>query len=114
MNNSWSNLPTDIYKDTNADNYLEKLAEPLPEPPKPDIETKLVDIATEVEKPKAYINPEKKYEKPKELSPVSEPVNIYEPGFRTDMYAAMVKYFREKKREKENVQKLREKLGLRG
>lgn len=117
MSNSWSNLPTDDYKDANFDNYLEKLAEPLKEPPKPDIKTELVDVAAGVESGETYIPKERKPFKEKKeagITSVSEPVNIYEPGFRSDMYAAMVKYFREKKKEKENVQKLRERIGLRG
>lgn len=117
MNSGWSQLPTDAQADSNFENYMEKLAEPMPEPPKPDIPTQLVDFAGEAEKKQTYIPKDTKpfqERKAAGITKVSEPVNVYEPGFRSDMYSAIVKYFKEKRAEKERVQKLREKLGLRG
>lgn len=111
------------FKETNTDNFdseLEKLSADLPEPPpapKPDIETKLVDLATEVEDKKQYLPQEgekKPFEKRKEAGVrVSEPVNVYEPGFRTDLYEGIMRYFKEKRREKDRLEKLRAKIGLR-
>lgn len=114
---SWTNLPTDDQAESNFDNYMEKLAEPMPEPPKPMLETKLVDIAEEVVTPKTYVaqeGQEKPFEKKKaDGFSVAEPVNIYEPGFRSDLYEAMVNYFRSQRKTRENNQRLREKIGLR-
>lgn len=117
MSGGWNYLPTDAQADSNFDNYMEKLAEPLPEPPKPDIATELVDIAAGVENQETYIPKERKpFQERKEagVTAVSEPVNIYEPGFRSDMYEAMVNYFKEKKKERIRLDKLRERIGLRG
>lgn len=106
------------------DEYLERLSAPLPEAPKctQDLPTVLVDVATEVENKKQYI-PRDGEEKPFEAAKkkagggptnVSEPVNVYEPGFRTDLYAAIVQYWKKEKRIRERNDELRKKLGLRG
>jgi len=85
----------------------------LPPPPKFEpIETKLVDLAGEAEAPKKYT--EKAYEKPKSALATSEPLNVYEPGFRSDLYAGITKYFREKRDERRRLDDIRKKLGLRG
>ncbi len=114
----WENLPTDIQAETNFENYMDKLAEPMPEAPKPVLETKLVDFATEAEAPKTYVvkeDEQKPFEKRKEDGfSMSEPVNVYEPGFRSDMYEAIVNYFKQQRKVRENNQRLREKIGLRG
>lgn len=109
------NLPTDELKDVDYTNYEEKLFEPLPEAPKPVVETKLVDLASEIEKPKTYV-PDETEEKPKDANKklgLAPPVNIYEPGFRTDMYAALVNYFKAKRATKERNAELRAKMGMR-
>lgn len=113
---SWNNLPTDPDADLNFDNYMERLTKPIPEPPPPDMPIKTVDLATESETPKTYIpKDEKPFQDRKAagVSKVSEPVNVYEPGFRTDVYDGLIKFFRERNQRKRELEKLRDKIGLR-
>lgn len=113
MADAWDYLPTDVEKEHD---YTDMPVDPMPEPPKLVLETKLVDIATEAEKPKNYLNEgeEKKFKETKETPGyMNTPVEIYEPGFRSDMYEAMLKYFKEKKERSRQLDALRNKLGMR-
>lgn len=108
----WSNIQ--------AKDELDSLDESIPEAPvypKPDIETKVLDLASEAEDKKQYVvkeGEEKPFEKRKRDGfQVAEPVNIYEPGFRSDLYEGLQKYFREKREEKDRVERIRKKIGLR-
>jgi len=113
---SWTNLPTDADSEVNFDNYMEKLTKPIPDPPPPDIPIKMVDVATESEKPKTYIpRDEKPFQEKKAggVAKVTEPVNIYEPGFRQDLHDGLIKFFRERNQRKRELEQLRDKIGLR-
>jgi hypothetical protein len=105
--NTW-NLPEPEAKEDPS------LFEELPMAPevKPIIETKLMDIATESEAPKKYIDGVAHKDRPKQS--MNEPVNVYEPGFRSDMFDAMVDYFKKRREVKHRNEELRKKLGLRG
>lgn len=106
----WENIP--------EDEASEIVVDELPPAPKPILETKLVDIAGESEKPKNYLN--EGAEKPafKERQESGEkfmntPVDIYEPGFRQDVYEGLVDFFKKRKAEKDKLDRLRDKIGLR-
>lgn len=100
--------------------YMEELSEPLPEAPKPDPvevpmeKTVLVDYATEVENRKNYLEEghEPGWKKKKEEGTVSPPVDVYEPGFRSDLVAAIKRYWADQRKTREKVQKIREKTGI--
>lgn len=105
--------------DRDFEKHMSEWAEPLPEPPKPVPEsvpmerTVVVDLATEAENKKQYIDEgEAKWKKNKEEGTMAPPVDVYEPGFRTDLYAAIKKYFKDQKAIRENNQRLREKMGM--
>ena len=106
--------------DRHFDSYMEEWSQPLPEAPKPDPvevpmeKTVLVDYATEVENKKNYLNEgqEPAFKKQREEGTVAPPVDVYEPGFRTDLVAAIKRYWREKRETADKVQKLQKKLGL--
>lgn len=104
--NTW-NLPTDDYKGVDHTNFEEKLFEPLPEPPKPIIETKLMDV--DPEEKKTYIEPTPHREREKKT--MNEPVNIYETGFREDTFNALIDYFKKKREMQKKHEFLRQKLG---
>ena len=85
---------------------------------KPILETKLVDIAGESEKPKNYLNegaekPAFKERKSRGEKFMNTPVDIYEPGFRSDVYEGLVEFFKKRRAEKDKLDRLREKIGLR-
>lgn len=108
MNNIWT---LEDQKDVDWSN----LEEGIPEAPapKPDIETKLVDITPEK---KTYI-PEAGDKKPFETRKeegfsMAEPVNIYEPGFRSEVKDALIKYWKEKRERRDHLDSLRVKLGF--
>lgn len=115
----WDRLSTDDQKDSNWENYMEVLAEPIPPPPKPDTATVLVDLATEAEKPKTYVaEPEegekKVFEKRKEEGfSMAPPVDVYEPGFRSDLYDAIVEYWKNKAAQRQKLADLKQKIGMR-
>ena len=105
---SWTNLPQ-IEDDIDGS---------IPEPPvykEPDTKTEIVDLATEAEKPKTYVPEEKKFKERKESGEIkaSTPVDIYEPGFRSDMYDAILNFFKEKKKMQHKHAALKEKMGWR-
>ena len=112
---SWSSLPE---KDS-FDSELEKLSEPLPPAPMmhdPGTQIELVDLAAAEENRKTYLGQgeKKKFEQRKEEGfSTSPPLNIYEPGFRDDLHDALITHFKKLKRERENNQRLREKMGMR-
>lgn len=101
------------------DSYMNEWAEPLPEPPKPAPEevpmekTVLVDLASEVENKKTYIGEgEPAWKKKKEEGTLAPPVDVYEPGFRSDLYAAIKSYFKKQAETRKKVQAIREKTGI--
>lgn len=103
------------------DSYMEDWAAPLPPDPRPTPEsvpmekTEIIDLATEAEKPKNYLNEgeQKPFEKLKEEGfSMAPPLDVYEPGFRTDLYKAIKGYFKDKKATREKLQAIREKTGI--
>mgnify|MGYP006967775710 FL=1 len=92
----------------------------MPEAPKPDPvevpmeKTVLVDYATEVENRKNYLEEgqEPAFKKKREEGTVAPPLDVYEPGFRTDLVSAIKRYWREKRETQQRVQALQKKLGL--
>jgi hypothetical protein len=108
--------------DRDFDKYLEELSAPLPEeppaPPPPESipmeKTELMDLASEAENKKTYLDEggEPSWKKKKEEGTLAPPVDIYEPGFRTDLYAAIKGYFKKQKETRDRVQKIREKTGI--
>lgn len=105
----------------NFDDYVEELSRPLSEPPPPpapvpDTKTELIDLAGAVENRQKYIpdepsSKEARLEKVKEKG-FSPPVDVYEPGFRTDLYEAIKNFWREKKKTRDKLDKIREKTGI--
>jgi hypothetical protein len=100
------------------ENDSEPVVDELPPAPKPILETKLVDIAGESEAPKNYLNEgaEKPAFKAKQDSGekfMNTPVDVYEPGFRSDVYEGLVEFFKKRRAEKDRLDRLREKMGLR-
>ncbi len=103
------------------DSYMEEWAAPLPpapEPPPPEAipmeKTQLVDLASEVENKKTYLdeNAPPAWKKKKEEGTLAPPVDVYEPGFRSDLYAAIKSYFKKQRDTREMVQRVREKTGI--
>ena len=105
----------DRYFDQNMDELP-----PMPEAPKPDPvevpmeKTVLVDYATELENRKNYLEEgqEPAFKKKREEGTVAPPLDVYEPGFRTDLVSAIKRYWREKRETQQRVQALQKKLGL--
>lgn len=102
------------------DSYMDEWAAPLPEaplPPPPEAvpmeKTVLVDLATEVENKKTHLeeNSEKRLARKAEGT-LAPPVDVYEPGFRSDLYAAIKSYFKKQRDTREMVQRVREKTGI--
>lgn len=106
----WANIPQ------KEEDYLD-IDTSIPEPPvyrEPDTKTVLVDLATEAENKKTHVPEEKVFEKRKEEGfSMAPPVEIYEPGFRSDMYDAILNYFKEKKKVRDKNQEIRKKFGWR-
>jgi hypothetical protein len=103
------------------DSYMEEWAEPMGEAPKPPPEavpmekTVLIDIAGESENPKNYLNEgqEKAFEKrKKEGFEMNAPVDVYEPGFRSDLVSAIKNYWRFKRETRERHDAIRAKTGF--
>lgn len=100
----------------NFDSYMEEWSQPLPPDPRPVPEavpmerTQLVDIATQAEAPKTDAKPfEKRKEEGFSMAP---PLDVYEPGFRSDLYAAIKSYFKHQKVTRDKIQAIREKTGI--
>ncbi len=101
------------------DSYMEEWAQPLPEPPPPPPEvvpmekTVLVDLASEVENKRTYIGDEDPAWKLKKAEgTMAPPVDVYEPGFRSDLTAAIKDFFRKQAETRANNQRIREKTGI--
>lgn len=100
----------------NFDEYLETISGGIPEAPpvykEPDTKTVLVDI--DPEEKKTYTPDEKAFEKRKEEGfSLGPPVDIYEPGFRSEVYEALVNYFKGKREQKAHFEELKKKMGWR-
>lgn len=103
------------------DTYMNEWAEPLPPDPRPVPEsvpmekTVVVDFVGEAEKPKTYLDEGDKpafKKRQEEGFSMAPPVDIYEPGFRSDVYAAIKRYFLDKKATQNRIQAIREKTGI--
>jgi hypothetical protein len=102
-----------------VDKYMQEMSAPLPEEPKwepapeatPMEKTVLVDVATEVENKKTYDHGRAWQEKKLEGN-VAPPVDVYEPGFRSDLAEAIKDYFKKQKATRDRVQAIREKTGI--
>lgn len=104
--------------DRDFDAYLDRLSAPLEEPPpapapEPMENTVVVDLATEVENPKTYLDEgtERRLKQAAEGT-VAPPVEIYEPGFRTDLYEALTDYFKKKREIRRNNDRIRQITGI--
>lgn len=104
------------------DRYVDSLDTAIPEAPLPESvpmeKTVLVDMAGELEagaKPYVATEGNKPFEKRKAegVTNYAPPVDVYEPGFRSDLYEALVAYFRKQADTKARNQRLREKIGWR-
>lgn len=103
------------------DSYMEEWSKPLPEAPQapppeavPMERTVLVDLAGEVENKKTYLEndaAEKRLAR-KEEGALAPSVDVYEPGFRSDLYAAIKSYFKKQAETRKMVQRVREKTGI--
>lgn len=101
------------------DSYMEEWSQPMVEAPKPPPEsvpmeqTKLVDLASEVENKRTYIGDgDPTWKAKKEESNVAPRFEVYEPGFRTDLYAAIVNFWKTQAKTRANNQSIREKTGF--
>lgn len=77
--------------------------------------TELVDLAGASGEKKTYLDggEEPAFKKrQKEGFSMAPPVDVYEPGFRSDLYAAIKSYFKKQKETRERVQQIREKTGI--
>ena len=99
--------------------YMNEWAEPLPSEPKPPPEsvpmekTVLVDLAEGVENKKTYIEEGSAAREARKAEGIAAPsVDVYEPGFRTDLYAAIKSYFKKQADTRKKVQAIREKTGI--
>ncbi len=101
------------------DSYMEEWAQPIPEAPKPLPEsipmenTVVVDLASEVENKKTHLEDgsEQRLAR-KEEGSLAPPVDVYEPGFRSDLTAAIRSYFKKQRDTRQMVQRIREKTGI--
>ena len=103
------------------DKMLDGLSSDMPEPPSyappestPMEKTVLVDLASEVEAKKTYINdrePEFK-KRQREGFSMAPPVDVYEPGFRTDLAAAIKHFFKKQRDVRENNDRIRKITGI--
>lgn len=108
---SWNNLPDQEFDIDGT----------IPEPPpvykEPDTKTQVLDLASEVENKKTYVakeDEEKPFETRKaEGFSMAPPVDIYEPGFRSDMYEAIISYFKQKKEMRTKHEQIKAKMGWR-
>lgn len=108
--------------DRDFDKYLEELSQPLPDAPEPQMaplpesvpmeKTVLVDLAGEVEGKKSVLNAEADARSARKAEGMDAPVDVYEPGFRTDLRDAILSYWRDQRKIRENNQKIREKTGI--
>jgi hypothetical protein len=103
------------------DSYMEEWSQPLPQEPEvkpppesiPMEKTVLVDLAGAVENKKTYLEEGDEARKARKAEgTLAPPVDVYEPGFRTDLYAAIKSYFRKQKETRERIQAIREKTGI--
>lgn len=103
------------------DSYMDEWSEPLPPDPRPTPEsvpmerTEVVDLASEAENPHTYVDDDgrKVFEQRKEDGfEIAPPVDVYEPGFRSDLYSAIKKYFKDKRDMSQKLQAIREKTGI--
>lgn len=101
------------------DSYMEEWSQPLMEAPKaaaeppPMEKTVVVDLASEVENKKTHLeeNSDARLARKAEGT-LAPPVDVYEPGFRSDLTAAIKSFFKKQKNTREMVQRVREKTGI--
>jgi len=75
--------------------------------------TVLVDYAGEAEKPQTYIEPDNSARlERKNSGTVAPPLDVYEPGFRTELYEAIRDYWKGKREMRDKLQALRERTGI--
>ncbi len=101
------------------DKHMDEWAQPLPPEPQwlpeaiPMEKTVLVDLASEVEAPKTHLEADSAARLERAASGVAAPpVDVYEPGFRSDLSAAIKSFFMKQKATRERVQAIREKTGI--
>lgn len=101
------------------DSYMDEWAQPLPAAPEPPPEalpmerTVLVDLASEVENRKTHLEEgSAAREARKAENNAAPPVDVYEPGFRTDLTAAIKSYFKKQRDTRAKVQRAREATGI--
>jgi len=106
--------------DREFDKYLEEISSPMVDAPAyappesiPMERTVLVDIAEAEENRKSYIEEDSSArEARKAQGTLAPPVDVYEPGFRTDLTAAIRRYFSEQAKIRKNNDRIRRITGI--
>lgn len=102
------------------DTYMEEWAQPMPEAPQPPPpesvpmeKTVVVDLASAVENKETHLeeSSDRRLARKAEGT-LAPPVDVYEPGFRSDLTAAIKDFFRKQRETRDRVQKIREKTGI--
>ena len=106
--------------DRDFDKFNDEWSQPLPDAPEPPPppesvpmeKTVLVDLASEVENKRSVLNAEADAREKRKAEGMDAPVDVYEPGFRSDLRDAILDYFRRQKAVRERNQMIREKTGI--
>lgn len=101
------------------DSYMDEWSQPLPPAPLPPPEavpmerTVLVDLAGGVENRKTYLEEDSSAREARKAEMnAAPPLDIHEPGFRSDLTAAIRSYFKMQRDTRAMVQRAREKTGI--
>ena len=106
--------------DKQFDKFLDNLSEPFVDAPTwhppesvPMEKTVLVDLASEVENKKTYLEEgSDAREARKAEGLLAPPLDVYEPGFRSDLVEAITAYWKDKRRVRENNARIRSITGI--
>ncbi len=105
--------------DKQFDKFLDTLSEPFVDAPTwhppesiPMEKTVLVDLAESVENKATYDQTPVDREARKAEGKVAPPVDVYEPGFRSDLVEAITDYWKKKRLVRENNDRIRKITGI--
>lgn len=104
--------------DRDFDKLLDNLSQPMEEAPRyapesvPMEKTVLVDLAEGVENKATYDQAPVDREARKAEGRLAPPVDVYEPGFRSDLSEAIVDYFKKQRKIRENNDRIRKITGI--